>query len=87
VAIIMSLSVHFSKIIIIQSTPRNELYTVTKLQEDLETLDAWYERGLKPELKNATTRNDLLGLLYELTDKALLEGDWTAHHFEALVGS
>lgn len=79
----MSLSAHFSKIIVIQSIPRNELRTGTKLHEDLETLDVWYERGLKPELKNATTRNDLLELLSELTDKARLEGDWPVLHFES----
>jgi hypothetical protein len=79
----VNISAHVSKIVVIQSIPTRELHTGTKLHEDLETLDAWHKRGLTPELQNVTTRNDLLKLLTDLTEKARLEGDWPVLHFES----
>ncbi len=78
----MSISANFSKIVVIQSIPPDELHTGTKLHEDLETLDAWHAKGLKSELHNVITRSELLGLLSALEEKARLEGDWPILHFE-----
>ncbi len=75
--------VHFDKISILQSLPKNELHTGTKLKEDIETFNSVYGRRLKIELFDTPNKHDFLNVINKLTEMVNYDKLYPVLHIEA----
>jgi len=73
----------FNKISVVQSLPPSDLHTGTRIGEDVETYNLAYDRGLRIELLDAITKDDFLGILKALAEKAHYDASYPVLHIEA----
>lgn len=73
---------HFSRIIIIQSLPAEQLHSGSRLREDLCVLNDAYDFGLEIELFEVSTKNFLIAKLEELIKEVSSKG-YPIIHIEA----
>lgn len=73
---------HYNKIAIIQSLPKNNRPTGTRLCEDIEAVNDYYDLQLKIELHNIKTKNDFNNLLSKLANEARTAGLLPILHIE-----
>jgi len=73
---------HFSRIVIIQSLGSKDGFTGTRLHEDLEVLEAYYDLGLEVELINIESRAELFETLRIVERRALEDSAYPLLHFE-----
>jgi hypothetical protein len=73
----------FSRIVILQSLSPSEPHTGTKIREDIEVSNLFYNRGLQIEFKDVSKKTDFLFELRNLAEGTRKSGNNPLIHIEA----
>ena len=78
----MIVTTHFSRLVVLQSLPGGDLKTGRLLRDDVQALDAFYERRLPVDFATADTSEKFWAALGQVLQAAIGKAEWPILHIE-----